>query len=142
MPWSAMNKRARRFTPEEDKFLLEHVGAMSYSQMGRALGRTHGSVWYRVHVLGREKKPAAQKRGACYHRQSLCWSCRNAVPNTTRLEELGREGIIGCPWSVAFQPVEGWQAVKVIKSDYNPYESYDVRSCPMWEEDGDGQKPV
>lgn len=132
-----MNRARRFFTPEEDKFLLEHVGAMSYSQMGRALGRTYGSVWYRVQVLGREKKPAAQKRGKCYHRQSLCWSCRNAVPNVTSLEELSRPGSTGCPWTVCkpAQPVEGWQAVKVIKSDYNPYESYDVRSCPMWEED-------
>lgn len=72
-----------------------------------------------------------------YHSESLCWSCVNAVPNVTRLEDLCRDGAVGCPWSICIppKPVEGWVAFKTIKSDYNrAYASYDVQECPMWRE--------
>lgn len=124
-------KRARSFTPEEDRFILEHYEAMSQTAIGAVLGRSRGSIWYRYRALKWER-PAGQIRGTCYHRLSLCWSCRNAVPNTQKVEDL-KQGAVGCPWSIQGQPVPGWRAIPTVKrGGYYQYNPYDVHRCPMW----------
>lgn len=60
--------------------------------------------------------------------RSLCWSCRNAVP----------DGKYGCPWSMDKTPVEGWVADKHVQKGYeawgNPglHITYKVLACPMF----------
>ena len=46
--------KKRWFTPEEDAFLLENVGKMSYSQIARELGRRPSTIYnrYRKLVVG------------------------------------------------------------------------------------------
>ena len=38
------------------------------------------------------------------YRETLCWTCKHAVPNE----------VCGCSWSMFGEPVEGWQATKTI----------------------------
>lgn len=61
-------------------------------------------------------------------RESICWSCKNAVP-----DRKGR----GCAWSRGFIPVKGWQAErKLVKNCVGEfYETYAVTECPEYEED-------
>lgn len=74
-------------------------------------------------------KTGRRKRGE----DSLCWECRNAVPN---LEKL-----CGCSWSLFFIPVEGWDAEPTRINNGNrtdnqalpPSRSYHVFSCPYFE---------
>lgn len=54
-----------------------------------------------------------------------CWTCT---------KYLG-----GCPWSARFEPVPGWDAEPVEKSGNNtnpPISTYDIKSCPMYVNDG------
>lgn len=52
---------------------------------------------------------------------SLCWSCRNSVP-----DKYGN----GCSWSRDLIPVEGWQA------DYKKkHDSWHVNRCPEYAQD-------
>lgn len=67
-----------------------------------------------------------------YRRDSLCWSCQNAVPSKTN----------GCSWSESFKPVKGWDAIRQDvmhgdgKSQYRrTVESYKVRQCPCFKDD-------
>lgn len=48
------SSKKRWFTPEEDAFLLENVGKLSYSQIARELGRLPSTVYnrYRKLVVG------------------------------------------------------------------------------------------
>ena len=66
-----------------------------------------------------------------------CWTCVNYNG--------------GCPWSARFEPVPGWDADPVQKSGNNtnpPIDTYDIKSCPMYVNDGSlppeerGRKPV
>ena len=53
--------------------------------------------------------------------ESLCWQCDNTG---------GR-----CPWTKAFQPVEGWKAKPVTIKNYagtQSIESYCVIKCPLF----------
>lgn len=65
--------------------------------------------------------------------ETLCWYCKNAVPN----------GKSGCDWSNDFQPCQGWSAKETIimnayndggsaKKHYTP--SYKVAECPQFKE--------
>lgn len=56
--------------------------------------------------------------------ETLCWNCKNAVPNEK----------VGCPWSKRFEPVKGWIADKHLKQGRI---SYTVLSCPLYEMDDD-----
>ena len=75
----------------------------------------------------RKKKEREEKRDGIGYTQntlpkcSLCESCRHVVPNPT----TGA----GCSWSRAFIPVNGWEAVKETKGNY---ESYKVIRCPRF----------
>lgn len=59
---------------------------------------------------------------------SLCWYCRNAVPNEK----------YGCSWSRKFEPVAGWkaEATTTVCNDYSKLvktktiHSYHVCQCP------------
>ena len=55
---------------------------------------------------------------------TLCWSCRNAVPDRRH----------GCSWSECFEPVKGWEATKRPKGV-----SYTVKSCPEFIPDDETQ---
>src|SRR5690606_7087287 len=48
------SSKKRWFTPEEDAFLLENVGKLSYSQIARELGRRPSTIYnrYRKLVVG------------------------------------------------------------------------------------------
>ena len=48
--------------------------------------------------MGRKKR---------HEEDSLCWECRNAVPNIEKL--------CGCSWSMFFIPVKGWDAIPLAK---------------------------
>lgn len=56
---------------------------------------------------------------------TLCWSCKNAVPSQN----------CGCNWSREFKPVEGWTAerrdLKISRG--KTVESYLVVKCPKFE---------
>lgn len=67
-----------------------------------------------------------------YCKESLCWTCQNAVPNKEN----------GCSWSINFKPVKGWDAIRqdVMHNGgkerwTRPLESYKVRKCPCYKED-------
>lgn len=55
--------------------------------------------------------------------QTLCWTCKNAVPDM-----IGH----GCEWSRSGKPVEGWTAEEDMILD--KIESYKVIECPKYEE--------
>lgn len=62
-------------------------------------------------------------------KDTLCWKCKNAVPNIKRGT--------GCNWSREFKAVEGWKVHEVIqyencKSKENR-DSYIVLICPEFE---------
>lgn len=62
---------------------------------------------------------------------TLCWTCRNAVPNP----ETGA----GCPWSEKQTPVDGWRAEEtVVISRAGGYtyssSSFLVVDCPLFAE--------
>lgn len=68
-----------------------------------------------------------------------CWTCKKCYG--------------GCSWSRKFEPVPGWDATPTNKGTPgngtgNYYESYDIHSCPEYENDGSlppeerGRKPV
>ena len=62
-----------------------------------------------------------------YHNQttskSLCWFCKNAVPDVKR----------GCSWSRSLEPVSGWDAIP----SKHLAGSYRVRSCPEFVSDNE-----
>lgn len=68
-----------------------------------------------------------------YAEDSLCWECKNAVPNFDKLQ--------GCSWSIFFVPVKGWDAIPtIVNNGYDKYHvlmpptrSYHVNSCPYFE---------
>ena len=56
-----------------------------------------------------------------------CWTCKKCYG--------------GCNWSKRFEPVPGWDATPTNKGTPgngtgNYYESYDIHSCPEYENDG------
>lgn len=63
-------------------------------------------------------------------RESICWNCKNSVPN----------GKYGCSWSRCFKPVIGWKAIDapIIINDYSKnlkerkVKSYCVCECPQF----------
>lgn len=57
--------------------------------------------------------------------ESLCWHCKNAVPNYS-----GR----GCNWSRFFKPVPGWDAPANFHQSHDRMTTgYKVNACPMFE---------
>ena len=65
-------------------------------------------------------------------KRSLCWSCANATN--------GRK----CPWVRNFTPVLGWEAEKNHVNGNGKgghgYESYNVRKCPLYWADREGDE--
>lgn len=65
--------------------------------------------------------------------ETLCWSCAHAVPSA--------DGERGCSWSLRWEPVVGWEAVRRdIKIPGKKREqdciteSYLVVSCPRYQQ--------
>lgn len=65
-----------------------------------------------------------EQQAKCYG--SLCWKCRNAVPD--------KQGH-GCEWSMHHKPVPGWKTVQSIRKEQP---SVRVVVCPKFAPD----KPV
>lgn len=65
-----------------------------------------------------------------------CWSCTKYAG--------------GCSWTRKFEPIPGWDAVPTVKSGscrgngvkYAPIETYDIRYCPEYEDDGTDNAPL
>jgi hypothetical protein len=69
-------------------------------------------------------------------KESLCWSCDNAVPKT-RDGSASTDYVKGCVWSIFKQPVKGWKAkrqtMKRCKGSKEPsIVSYHVTKCPYY----------
>ena len=67
----------------------------------------------------------------------LCWRCRIATGRLSR-----RTGA-PCPWAERGDPVEGWDAELTRRQVTDAYglrhqESWRIRGCPLFEEDGEG----
>lgn len=60
--------------------------------------------------------------------ESLCWSCKNAVPGVRK----------GCLWSREYKPVRGWDAerrdLEIDRCRNGKIVSYLVLGCPLFEE--------
>ena len=67
-------------------------------------------------------------KNALHGNGTLCWDCRNAVPDER----------FGCHWSMRKMPVPGWTADKHVQKGYeawgNPglHTTYKVVNCPMF----------
>lgn len=65
-----------------------------------------------------------------------CWSCTKYAG--------------GCSWTRKFEPIPGWDAVPTVKSGscrgngvkYAAIETYEIRHCPEYEDDGTGGVPM
>jgi len=63
---------------------------------------------------------------------TLCWRCAHA----------DKGGASECPWVRDFQPVDGWDADRLMmnthweKGEAKKTESYFVRACPLFQSDG------
>ena len=75
-----------------------------------------------------------------YEPPSICWKCKNAVP----------DGKYGCSWSRRFQPVEGWDAKPTLVKNTSHrkgfgsvhFNSYRVKGCPKFIPDKKEEKRV
>lgn len=70
-----------------------------------------------------------------YKNQSLCWSCRHAVPTATCDPRTGEKIYTqGCSWSIRARPVEGWDADKsIMRVNGRTCDTYYVNACPLFE---------
>ena len=123
----------RPYTPEEDQFIMANYGVLERREIAAKLGRTMGSIDQRYNriIKGMVRRGREEPK---IHNQTRCWTCRHAVPNTRDVSDIGKPGIKGCPWSIAFEPVPGWEATPTVKyCSHTPYASFDVQKCPMRE---------
>ena len=73
-----------------------------------------------------------------YTKPSICWKCKNAVPDEKH----------GCSWSREFKPVEGWDAEPSVirnashRKDVGPVDvdTYLVKACPKFVKDDQPQR--
>lgn len=56
--------------------------------------------------------------------QQPCWECAHSVPS--------RDGTRGCPWSLRFEPIPGWDALKTQCEDEDGEKdtTYKISRCP------------
>lgn len=54
--------------------------------------------------------------------ENICWECIHSVPNLCDR---------GCPWSMFFEPVDGWDATPTADGGYL------IKGCPMFREMAD-----
>ena len=89
----------------------------SVSEISRIIGRSESGVKHIMMKLGLKLQLA-------YRKASLCWDCKNAVPNP----DTG----VGCSWSERFIPVEGWDAAErnLFGQHDSEVTSYHVIACP------------
>ena len=60
-------------------------------------------------------------------KQTLCWSCKHAVPKMVDCKYVK-----GCSWSIEQKPVKGWAAEPHHIATDDVY-SYYVQACPQFE---------
>lgn len=124
---------------------MMHEG-LSDAEIGRRVGfaRTtingYRTAWNIPKYTLLRKSPIMAKYMVCQRRvhqsETLCWKCANAVPDSN-----GH----GCPWSRSFEPVEGWVAepASYISNRMGKrveIQSYEVRSCPLFEGEGGAER--
>lgn len=117
----------KHYTKSEIEKIVTMYGAgIGTLAIARELGR---SEQYLRRFLSHIGVIRVKKQNEC--NDTLCWQCANAVPRT----EHGRY-VRGCSWSIAFEPVEGWTAQKVMMEVYcmKHKESYCVSACPKFVE--------
>lgn len=99
------------------KMLRTHRRGGLYKQI-LALGGTRAcarSMGIKTALRGDIGRPAGE---------TLCWSCKHAVPNPGKGH--------GCEWSTEFRPVPGWKAENKIVARVG--DSYYVTGCPKYRE--------
>ena len=123
----------RPYTIQEDQFIKDNYGVLKREEIAARLERTEKSIDQRYNriIKGMVRRGREEPKS---HNQTLCWTCKNATANTRDISDIGKPGVKGCPWSIAFRPVPGWEATPTIKyCSHTPYASYDIQKCPMWE---------
>lgn len=131
---------------EKLEIAMKAAGIESISDLARRAGVTHTGLYVavkrgrRIHrktaerlakvlncdprwLMEPEEEEKSKRLGKTQKTATLCWRCRNAVP----------EGRYGCSWSRGLDPVPGWRAVpsKVYRgSDVDDIISWNVRECP------------
>ena len=86
-----------------------------------------------------EAPPPRQRKGVptqFHKRQTICWDCKNAVP----------EGKRGCSWSRKLEPVEGWKAIETEVTRIDGGMERQIKSalvieCPLFRPDADLEEP-
>lgn len=112
----------RHYTKSEiEKAKRMYSAGIGTQAIARELGRNEQYMrrfLWRAGVTGKMQHNCAE---------TLCWQCANSVPKIDR-----GKYVRGCSWSIAFEPVEGWTAQKVMMETYNTKntESYCVSACP------------
>lgn len=110
--------RLKTFPTQE---MLRECGRSGLYYQIRALGGTEECAKQMGIALGKHQATSESRK------QSLCWSCRHAVPNP-------RKGN-GCEWSIDFRPVRGWKATKKeyrVPKCNELMVSYRVHACPKF----------
>ena len=123
----------RPYTIQEDQFIKENYGVLTKKEIAVRLERTEASIDARYNriIKGMVRRGREEPKS---HNQTLFWTCKNATANTRDISDIGKPGVKGCPWSIAFRPVPGWEATPTVKyCSHTPYASYDIQKCPMWE---------
>lgn len=117
--------------PQRKKIILEYGGeSHTIKEWSEITGLDPGTILKRIEAgwtPERALSPVPEKytrKKAAHHREnSLCWGCKNAVPNHLRG--------IGCEWSIDYHPVPGWKAEMRERTSLKG--SYFVFKCPKFE---------
>lgn len=115
--------------PQRKKVILEYGGEShtikEWSEItGLDPSRIRARVdagWPPERILSPVPKKYARKKTAHHTKTSLCWQCKNAVPNHLKG--------IGCEWSIDYHPVPGWT---IKNSPCDGKEGIRVLDCPKY----------
>lgn len=124
-----MNKEAWTTKQKRTALYLARAG-IPHAKISEIVGKSKNAVQY--FLLKQAKAGRLTRRSAPPASATLCWDCAHAVPNPA----TGA----GCPWSMRFEPVEGWAAELRTLKNYaeanKPREdvSYIVTACPLFRE--------
>lgn len=117
--------------PQRKKIILEYGGeSHTIKEWSEITGLDPNRIrerlksgWPLERVLSPVPEKYTRKKAAHHTKNSLCWSCKNAVPNHLKG--------IGCEWSREYKPVPGWKAE--MRERTNLKGSYFVFKCPRFE---------
>lgn len=117
--------RRKKYAPTGHTYVCKKCGKPQI-----IYGRGKGNTRYCLDCVANLISEYSQKRNKEKYKpgktESICWSCKNAVPG------IGK----GCSWSRTLSPVQGWEAEETIKKKLNtgmPYIAYKVKKCPMFQ---------